>query len=138
MEIYELTIKLPPGTEDECFWKRTVEVPEDFSLINLHYYIQKIIDFDDDHLFAFYIGKNYRRREIIFREEYDFNYEEYESIDTKLNQIYPITGRKLYYLFDFGDNWLFEIKKRRKVQFAKKGIKYPRIIESLFTNPEQY
>jgi len=58
MGIYQLTIKLPPGTEDECFWKRTVEVPEDFSPFDLHFYIQEIIEFDDDHIFAFYIGRH--------------------------------------------------------------------------------
>jgi len=36
MGIYQSTIKLSSGTENECFWKRTVEVPEDFSLFNLH------------------------------------------------------------------------------------------------------
>lgn len=138
MEIYQLTIKLPPGAEDDCFWKRVIEVPEDFSLYELHNYIQQIIEFDNAHLFAFYIGKNHRKREIIFREDDYTEYEEYESIHTKLNEIYPITGKKLYYLFDFGDYWLFEIKKRRKKQSVQKGINYPKIITSEGKNPDQY
>jgi len=65
-------------------------------------YIQKIVDFDDDHLYEFSIGKNPRNKGSSIPKK------------TKLNEIYPITGYKLYYLFDFGDCWLFQIKKERK------------------------
>ena len=56
----------------------------------------------------------------------------------KLNEIYPITGYKLYYLFDFGDSWLFEIKKSRKKIVEEKNKKYPIIVESTGVDPEQY
>ena len=31
-----------------------------------------------------------------------------------LKEIYPMTAYKLYYMFDIGDSWLFEIKKSRQ------------------------
>jgi len=49
-----------------------------------------------------------------------------------------MTGFKLYYLFDYGDNWLFQIKKLRKRIVEDVKIKYPRIVTSIGINPKQY
>ncbi len=38
----------------------------------------------------------------------------------------------------FGDSWMFKIKKGRKKKYVEKGITYPRVIESEGENPEQY
>jgi len=125
MEVYTLTISFPYDEDDE-HWSRKIEVKEDFTLQKLHNYIQKIVDFDDDHLYEFYIGKNSRNRGSSIPKK------------TKLNEIYPLTGYKLYYLFDFGDCWLFQIKKGRKKKSEDEKIKYPVLIESSGVNPEQY
>ncbi len=57
-----------------------------------------------------------------------------------ISSIWPLpTGMKLYYLFDFGGNWIFQINKtRHKDKIAQPGIKYPRVIEAKGKNPEQY
>ena len=125
MEIYTLELSFPYQDEDHP-WIRTIEVREDFTLDQLHSYIQEVVNFDDDHLYEFYIGKSPRNKSGI------------ESSEIKLNEIYPITGYKLYYLFDFGDSWLFQIKKSRKRAVEVAGTKYPRIIKSHGINPEQY
>jgi hypothetical protein len=125
VEIYTLTIAFPYD-EDEIPWSRTIEVKENFTLRKLHRYIQKIVDFDDDHLYEFYLGKNPRNNMYTV------------SKDTELNQIYPSNGLKLYYLFDFGDCWLFEIRKSRKKKMAVSNQKYPAVTESHGNNPEQY
>ena len=125
MEIYTLTISFPYDETDEP-WSKTIEVKENFTLQELHKYIQKIVEFDDDHLYEFSIRRTPRSsRQAI-------------SKTTKLNNIYPLSGEKLYYLFDFGDSWLFEIKKQRKKKLVENGKIYPRIIESTGVNPEQY
>ena len=37
----------------------------------------------------------------------------------------PLKGLKLYYLFDFGDKWIFEIQKlRNKIQYDV-NLTYP-------------
>jgi len=125
MEIYTLTISLAYD-ENEQPWSRTIEVKENFTLVRLHKYIQDIIEFDNDHLFEFYIGKNPRNRTRTVPKK------------SKLNEIYPLTGQKLYYLFDFGDDWLFKIKKSRKKRVENEKCSYPRITESAGDNPEQY
>jgi len=125
MEIYTLKISFAYG-DKEYPWSRTIEVREDFTLNQLHNYIQRIIDFDNDHLYEFYIGKTPRNRASII------------PLKTKLNEIFPITGFKLFYLFDFGDNWLFKIMKSRKKKVAYPNSLLPLLVETIGENPEQY
>jgi hypothetical protein len=125
VEIFTLEISFPFDSEDEP-WVRVVEVKENFTLGQLHDCIQEIVAFDNDHLYEFYIGKNRRNKSGAIFE------------DTKLNEIYPMTGFKLYYLFDYGDNWLFQIKKSRKRVAEDSQVKYPRVVKSTGVNPEQY
>ena len=125
MEIYKLEISFPYDDND-IKWSKTIEVKEDFTIEELHLYIQELVEFENDHLYRFYVEKNHRRLSNAVSEE------------TELSEIYPMTGYKLYYLFDFGDEWLFQIKKSRKKQTIEEGVKYPRLIQSTGTNPEQY
>lgn len=137
-EIYTLTIELESGMYAEARWKRVIEIPETTDLYDLHLYIQKMIEFDNDHLFEFFVGRNWRNRKRVFGDEDEFGFEERESLDTMLNQVYPLGGMKLYYHFDFGDSWMFEIKKGRKKKSVETEIDYPRVIASDGENPEQY
>ena len=125
MEIYTLILSFPYEDNEEP-WSRTIEVKENFTIKQLHNYVQEIIDFDNNHLYEFYIGRNPCNRAQIIPKR------------AMLNEIYPITGYKLYYLFDFGDFWLFQIKKSRKKKIEEKQKKYPLLIESKGGNPEQY
>ncbi len=125
MEIYTLTISFPYD-EDDIPWSKTIEVKEDLRLFELHEYIQELVEFDNDHMFKFYVEKNPR------------NLRNAVSEDMTLNKIYPLTGYKLYYLFDFGDSWIFQIKKSRKKRNENKNTIYPVLIESTGINPDQY
>jgi len=122
--ILTLTIKLAYGY-DEHAWMATLEIDESATLEDLHQAIQKAVDFDDDHLYKFYIAKTVRSRKLISFD--DKNKGLYEFI---LNTIFPLeTGKKFFYLFDYGDNWVFQITPSRKNPFPPvDGIKYPRVI----------
>ena len=85
MEIFKLTISFPHDEED-IPWSKTIEVKEDFTLLKLHKYIQKIVEFDDDHLFEFYVEKNPRSLRNSVSES------------LKLNEIYPLKGVS-YFIF---------------------------------------
>ena len=56
----------------------------------------------------------------------------------RLKDVYPLGRKKLYYLFDFGDKWTFEIRKARGTKKPEAGVKYPRVVEVVGPAPEQY
>jgi hypothetical protein len=137
--IYTLTIDCVDGLylADECV--RVIEIDERASLADLHYAIQKAVDFDNDHLYEFYVGRHPRNRKITFADPTDTEGWDKALSKVILNQVYPLPeGLKLYYLFDFGDCWRFQIKKSRKIKAQESGVSYPRVIERQGPNPVQY
>jgi hypothetical protein len=141
--IWTFKIECDWGLYIEEDWIRTVELDSRTTLYGLHLYIQKIVEFDNDHLFEFFAGRHNRNRKIEFVSDlWDFEYEnvpdEYEELT--LEEIYPLPkGLKLFYHFDFGDDWYFKITQtRKKPTEPQEGIQYPRVIEKVGPNPVQY
>lgn len=132
--IWTLEIKLFQY-DNENNWKVSVEVESTSTLEDLHYLIQYAVDFDNDHLYEFYVSKTERSQNRI-----RFDDENEKIYDTTLESIYPLEkGNKLYYMFDYGDSWLFVISKsRKKPQEAQEGVEYPRVINEEGNKPEQY
>jgi len=122
-------------------WKesctRVIEMEEDDSLYSLHLAIQKDVHFDNDHLFSFYVGRSWRNSIQSFTDD-SWKESPDNFAEITLNQVYPLENKKLYYQFDFGDNWIFEIRKKRGSKDADPKVKYPRLVESIGPNPEQY
>ncbi|HLE57364.1 MAG TPA: hypothetical protein VJB15_09795 [Rhodothermia bacterium] len=130
----------------ECVWgaylkerfHRLVEVPCDMSLGDLHRFMQELTGFDDDHPSTFYMANTWRgkRKHLMENEEWEIN----DPMWTKtLKQIFPLgPHKKLYYWFDFGDDWTFEIRKRGKESQSRRGTKYPRVIAEDGPKPVQY
>ena len=134
--IETLTIKLVHDSRPkEKQWQCTLEIPVDYSLEDLHYEIQAAVNFDNDHLYEFYIAKTHSsaNAEVI---QCDYNAIETTTIaDITLK----MKGKKLFYLFDYGDNWLFQISKSRKKPFEPKARAiYPRIAFKQGRKPKQY
>ncbi len=124
--------------EEECI--RTIEIDSGSSLFDLHETIQDAVDFDRDHLFEFFAGRNYRNRKVVFEDSFDWEESGDIYTETTLEQVYPLPKScKLYYHFDFGDDWYFEIRKsRKKPREPEPGVRYPRIVESIGPAPQQY
>ncbi|NNK85954.1 MAG: hypothetical protein HKO91_10445 [Desulfobacterales bacterium] len=137
--IWTLRVKLPQ-TQSECVW--VIEIEPTATFLELHEAIQDAVDFDNDHLFEFFIGRHPGNRAYTIGGEP--NWDTFNPVRTyqnvRISSVWPLpTGMKLYYLFDFGDNWLFQINKtRHKDKLIQPGIVYPRVIEARGKNPEQY
>lgn len=131
-EILTLKIKLAWGGP----WRATIEIPTSATLQDLHSVIQRAVDFSDDHLFTFYIAKTWRARQQVMLEDDGGQVRSWMT----LAEIFPLRGGdKLFYWFDFGDDWKFSIEPTRAAPGSpEKGVKYPRIIETHGTPPEQY
>ena len=125
--------------EEDCV--RVFETPSTTSLLDLHEAILEAVGFDNDHLFAFFAGRNWRHRKLVFNDSCE-EWEESRAVysNTTLEQVYPLPkGLRLFYRFDFGDNWAFAIRKSAKKPTAPQpGISYPRVIEAIGPNPPQY
>ena len=128
--------------EEDCM--REIEISADDSLMDLHYAIQDAVDFDCDHMFEFFYGRNPRNRKVLFEpagDAYDFEnpLEFYETIPLATVWPVPAQGVQLFYHFDFGDDWYFKVRKISRVDKAPEpGVQYPRVIKKEGPNPEQY
>jgi hypothetical protein len=59
--------------------------------------------------------------------------------DPELRLVFPLPERlKLYYWFDFGDDWKFEIRKARQGKEPASRVTYPHVIQRIGPDPEQY
>lgn len=120
-----------------------IEADSKTTLYDLHLCILQEIDFDYDHLFEFYIGRNHRNHSFTFVDEDDFDFEP-DEVFSKLwiEKIFTgmPKGMKLIYHFDFGDDWMFEITKTRAKARPENNADsgYPRVIKSEGVNPVQY
>jgi Plasmid pRiA4b ORF-3-like protein len=130
--IWTLRIKLL-RCEDE--WSADIEIDPTSTLEQLHYAIQKAVNFDNDHLYAFYTARSERNRN---REVFDEGNE--RVYDTTLEALFPLEIRKsLFYLFDYGDEWMFKvIKTQKRPHDPKEGVVYPRVAAEAGTKPVQY
>ena len=133
--ILTLNVKLLFGLYAEDAWEGTIEIDERSTLLDLHDTIQRALRFDNDHMFEFYVARTPRSHERIHYDD-----ENERLYDTAIGSLYPLpTDRNLYYLFDYGDSWLFKIgKTRHKPAKPKPRVKYPRLIHTEGKRPEQY
>ena len=119
---------------------RVIEIDERASLWDLHDAIQEAFEFGRDHPFDFFLANTSSRyavkKRLTEKEEWDDR--EHGFFQIRLNNIWPTGRKKLYYLFDFGDKWTFEIRRKRGTIEPESGVTYPRLIETIGPNPEQY
>ena len=139
--IWTLKITLQSGLWVDAPWTATVAVDASSTLEDLHHIIQQAVNFDDDHLYGFYVARTPRSRD---RTYYDTEDEDGWASDalftTTLESLFPLPkNRKLFYLFDYGDSWIFQISRARNKPFsAEPGVDYPRLISETGKKPVQY
>jgi hypothetical protein len=114
-------------------WRR-IAIPGEMSLEALSEAILDAFDFDNDHLHLF----RYRNRFGIFEEVKHPYIEELPSTsEVKVGELPLRPGSMLEYLFDFGDNWLFEVWLE-KLEPANPKLRKPMMIEGRGQAPPQY
>ena len=119
---------------DPQVW-RIIELTEKQTLHDLHQIIQKAMDFDDDHPYAFFMSN----------QAWDEG-SEYASLpdrgktgsrQKKLGELGLRLKQRFLYIFDYGDEHRFEIQLLSINPDAGKAD-YPRILETHAENPPQY
>lgn len=137
--ISTLTIKCVWGAYLKDAFERTLEVPDAMTLGELHDEIQRLTDFDNDHPFTFFIGRSShrKRQEVVETDDWEARTDALSAM--ALTQVFPLPkNMKLFYWFDFGDDWMFQITRRGNPKSEEKGIKYPRLVKEVGPKPEQY
>ena len=131
----------------ECVWGiylkerffSLVEVQCDMTLGGLHDLLQDLTGFDNDHLFTFFKANSPSGERLGFTESDDWEEEMEQMWQIPLDEVFPLPKhKKLYYLFDYGDNWTFEIRKKRQMGPPAPGVVYPRVIQEEGPMPAQY
>lgn len=131
--IFKVMFKYRKGT-----WRK-IELKSTQTLVDLHEAIQEYFEWDNDHLYSFYMDNQFNRRKGDYDMEYTcpFESEGGKTADIKAGTLEFEKKQKFAYLFDFGDCHRFEIEV---VDFGKveKDKKYPLLVESKGKSPEQY
>ncbi len=115
--------------------ERIIEVEDNTTLEELHLIILESVEFDEDHMYEFFIADSIRSKEKIRFDEENKKVWRYSIKD-----LYPLKKhKKIFYLFDYGASWYFRILKT-KVQPKDKeeGAYYPTLIKKVGPNPAQY
>ena len=121
---------------------RDIELPSGASLEDLAAAIVGAFGFDLDHAFGFYsnLKGDYYRSE----ERYELFADLGEAGEgarsvrrTRLSAAFPEVGKKMLFLYDYGDEWLFTVGLiglgRREPKAA-----YPRVVKRVGEAPPQY
>jgi hypothetical protein len=120
--------------------RRVIAVRDDLTLVDLHYALQSAFGWDDDHLYAFWLGGQ-------FWTTADEHYTRpcrgdepaapaERSAAIRLDRLGLAEGQRLAYVFDFGDEWRVRLRVDGVVDHD--GLASPRLIEAVGTAPPQY
>lgn len=140
ISVRALDIKLPGYRKRGYDWSARVEVPEGFTLEDLRYTIQALVDFDDDHMYLFFVDPKWHdRTKVVFGEDPFTGLMSDEALDIRLEDVFPLPkGQKLFCHFDFGDDWIFEITCNPRIDQSAGRFKRPRLIQVEGEPPEQH
>jgi len=120
--------------------RRVIAVRNDLTLVDLHYALQSAFGWDDDHLYAFWLGGQFwtTAEEHYTRpcggDEPPVPSERSAAI--RIDELGLAEGRRIAYVFDFGDEWRVRLRVH-KVAFDD-GLPSPRLLESVGAAPPQY
>jgi hypothetical protein len=121
---------------------RAFEIAATSNLYELAYAIVQAFDFDFDHAFGFYskVKGNIYDSPVRYELFVDMGEDDSEARSVKRTRIaeaFPSVGKKMRFLFDYGDGWEFLVELiKRKPKEPK--VKLPRLLLSAGKAPAQY
>lgn len=129
--------------------RRTIAIPSESTLDDLHYALQAAFGWGDDHLYAFWLGGKFWAKgkteyvhplaleaDSLKRAAARAKPRRRRSAERRLDRLRLSTGQRIAYLFDFGAQWRVRLTLRQIA--AHDGGYYPRVVESVGQAPAQY
>jgi hypothetical protein len=119
---------------------RILAVPTNYSLFKFANTIIDSFDFYFDHCFGFFdnlknIYESIEGYELFADIGEETNFKSVKK--TKLNQVFSIPGKKMCFMFDYGDDWRFIVEYKNDEKVPNIKI-FPKTLESKGKSPEQY
>lgn len=128
MGSYVISVSLYAG----CY--RHIRIRETATLWQLHEIIQRAFEFDDDHMHAFFLdNRTWSPERAYFSEKSNIGKRLTKSMTLKKAGLKQ--GDKFKYVFDFGDEWVFQCRVLRCIEEA---TDIPCIVRSVGEPPAQY
>ena len=112
---------------------RKIQISKNATLDRLHKEILTAYEFDDDHLYAFFMDNKAWSDYNSYWSSY--NDEGPYANRKKLSALNLVKGKKFMYLFDFGDEWRFTVSLFKEIDDETKN---PVVIEAKGDAPLQY
>jgi hypothetical protein len=127
---------------DEPAIHRAIEIASTKSLYAFAEAIVAAFDFNFDHAFGFYSGRT-EKTLMSAQPQYELFADIGEESNaksvkkTKMAEAFPSQGHRLLFLFDYGDEWLFDVETIR-IDEQKPKSRYPRTLMTAGPSPVQY
>lgn len=118
---------------DKKTWRR-IAIPAKLTLDDLSYAILRAFNFDDDHLYEFSYRNRFGMTERIL---HPYMEESPSTDEVTIGEIPLRPGASMEFLFDFGDQWRFDVKLE-EMDAADTRIKRPKFLEKHGQAPPQY
>ena len=144
--LYTLEVSLIGGPVEEAFAEdnpvvsRTIQARGDQTLADLHKAIFDAFDRFDEHMYEFQFGKkpmdNQGPRYSV-SSPYEGDEGAKPAEGAALDSLDLKVGRTFFYWFDFGDDWMHQIKVEG-IEGAPAGGKYPKVTKRVGKSPPQY
>lgn len=125
---YLISVSLMTG----CY--RHIQISGSATLYKLHETILEEFCFEDDHAHAFFMdNRSWSQAKAYYCEGIDSS--QPLTKDTKLNQLSLQKDTKFKYVFDFGEEWIFQCKVLRELDV---DTLHPMVVRSVSEPPDQY
>ncbi len=112
---------------------RKIAMTDQMSLDELAYAILDAVEFDSDHLYEFRYRDHLGRTVAAGHESCEGPF----AADIPIGSLPLAPGQSMTFLFDFGDNWQFDVKLE-KIAPANPKMKKPKLVAKQGEAPEQY
>ena len=126
-KIYQLKLSMK-GIVPQI-WRR-IQVPENYTFLDLHNAIQAAMNWDDYHLHEFEM-KNPKTGALVKIGAEDEGYEYFSDMllllpeeKVKLSKLFTLENKDALYTYDFGDDWKVKVRLE-KILPRKEGVEYP-------------
>jgi len=147
MKVYELKVLLVRMRNEEIEGEvsRTFQMKGNFSLYDLHLFIQQAFNWDNDHMFSFYFGGELYDRDNEYSGTPDGEHiiprmgkPNKPAVTTQIRDLELSKNSKILYLFDYGDELVHNIEVNSIQLITAGDIKLPSLINEIGVSPSQY